>query len=843
MIAHLALATSVKILLWTFGMQRSIAVSGACTVQMLILVPLNPLYFSSPHPHKMSFRKRFFELSRSQTYKRLRLARNLHESAPTVSQSVDAANEDSSASNESLNQDVELNLLPEGEHSQEAEAARASEANVANQINIDGGSGLGVLEIGHNLNEVDACDNGEHDDFDHGSDNSNPSESEDGGDNVNPSDSEDGGDNAHPSDSEDRGDNAHPSDSEDGSDNDHIVVVGNIENHADLDDGDDDPDDDGDAGILLDNRAELQNKLALWILKNNVSREATAELLSIVRSSPDFRYLPKTRQSLVHTSRDSVVLQDMPPGKYYHFGLEQGLLDAFLESYLDLANGETVQVMVNCDGVSLNKSNFEQFFTILGLAVNLKGSSVFKIGIYHGTEKPRDAETFARPFVNECINIVENGIDYGENHYDVVVMGFVCDMPAQAFLLNTKGHTGFSSCTKCTVVGRTVNRTTCFYDLNCELRTDASFRAKTDEDHHNGNTPITEIPRVDMIRGNPKEPFHLKYVGTMKKILALMFGRKAPRRLPAAFRDATSAEMKKIATFIPSEFQRRPRDLLLLDKFKGTELRLILLYIGPVVLRKILNGSEYNLDLYNNFLTFHVASVILSKPAGEADINYAEQLLRHFVRGFKNIHGEQFISQNIHCLIHVADDVRFFGPLENYSAFVFENENRLIRNVLKNSGEPLKQLVKRHEERKASGALKKSSPPIVGFKCHQRSENGLQMPNLCGPYFKVIEYAKFKLSVGKSNCCFMTEESDVFIMESIAHQEGTNRPKIIARKYLRKVDLYTVPRRSSSMRIFRVGNLGHRMEVSPNKVHYKCLRIPTDDDEFAVFPLLHCFCK
>ncbi|KAF4529577.1 hypothetical protein B566_EDAN019480 [Ephemera danica] len=462
----------------------------------------------------MSQRKRFYELSRSQSYKRLRLARNLvnrdavshHESAPSVAEDSNSLSSEQSE-NEEAHQGHH-NVVNNGPFIREDVVAQQCESDQERERELDDldvldNDGPGDIRVVENIQELVV-------------------NNEDGGqgafeENGEPGDIHDEEGNQGPNAND--ADGEHVTDEDEGSrDSDDDEGSGDSDTEEEEDDDDDNGDSDHEDDPVVDNNDVLKDKLALWILKNNISREATKDLLKIIRCAPYFQYLPKTREGLVHTSRDPVVLQDMPPGKYYHFGLEEGLRDSLFESYIDLADGDTLSVMVNCDGVSLNKSNFEQFFTLLGHASNLKGSSVFKIGMYHGTTKPESAETFLRPFVTECCHLIQNNVAYQGKSYRLEIEAFICDLPAQAFILNVKGHAGFSSCTKCTVVGRTVNRTSCFYDLDCELRTDASFRAQEDEEHHNGVSPIIEIPGIDMIKRNPKEPFHLKYVGTMKKV-------------------------------------------------------------------------------------------------------------------------------------------------------------------------------------------------------------------------------------------------------------------------------------------------------------------------------------
>lgn len=54
-------------------------------------------------------------------------------------------------------------------------------------------------------------------------------------------------------------------------------------------------------------------------------------------------------------------------------------------------------------------------------------------------------------------------------------------------------------------------------------------------------------------------------------------------------------------------------------------------------------------------------------------IEYAENLLDSFIVQFCNIFGEDYITYNVHSLIHLSDDARKFGSLDSVSAFKFES--------------------------------------------------------------------------------------------------------------------------------------------------------------------------
>lgn len=84
--------------------------------------------------------------------------------------------------------------------------------------------------------------------------------------------------------------------------------------------------------------------------------------------------------------------------------------------------------------------------------------------------------------------------------------------------------------------------------------------------------------------------------------------------------------------------------------------------------------------LYNHFLCLSVAIRILIDPQLCVMFNaYANFLLLWFVSHFGNIYGDQYLSYNIHNLFHLANDVRTFGSLDNFSCFKYENHMQKIK--------------------------------------------------------------------------------------------------------------------------------------------------------------------
>ena len=97
-------------------------------------------------------------------------------------------------------------------------------------------------------------------------------------------------------------------------------------------------------------------------------------------------------------------------------------------------------------------------------------------------------------------------------------------------------------------------------------------------------------------------------------------------------------------------------------------------------------------------MLLHTGIKILSSPhlCQDAVYNqYAKDLLILFVEQCKTLYGEWFISYNVHCLIHLADDVMRFGPLDRYSSFPFENNMKAVKAMLTKHECILAQIVRR----------------------------------------------------------------------------------------------------------------------------------------------------
>lgn len=184
---------------------------------------------------------------------------------------------------------------------------------------------------------------------------------------------------------------------------------------------------------------------------------------------------------------------------------------------------------------------------------------------------------------------------------------------------------------------------------------------------------------------------HLVCLGVMKRLLQLWLRGNKNVRLSADKINRISHYLLTIKPCIPSEFARKPRSLHDIDKWKAIEFRQFLLYTGIVVLKSVMTSASYN-----HFLSLSIAIRILTDPKLCITFNeYANSLLMWFVSNYGDIYGDEYLSFNVHNLLHLANDVKTFGCLENFSCFKFENYMQKIKKKLHQSGKPLQELSNR----------------------------------------------------------------------------------------------------------------------------------------------------
>ena len=550
--------------------------------------------------------------------------------------------------------------------------------------------------------------------------------------------------------------------------------------------------------------AELQNMpmhLCDWYNKYNVSLNCFKELLQILRPfHPQLPGDPRTLLQKTHPENTNQIVQRMGEGKFAYFGVEEGL-----KAMINPANAErSIFLDFNIDGVPIYKSSSISFWPILCSAkqgLQRSGTAApFIVAIYCGEKKP-DIDLYLNTFCEEMTMLMVNGTKISGTLFTVQIRVFIADAPARSFIKQIIGHTGYGACERCEIKGEMQKhgkgRSISFNSFDQPKRTDASFREKRDPRHHKGTSPLEQLD-VNMVDQFVLDYMHCVNLGVMRRLLNF-WTNTIPFKMSSAAKQNVNSQLTMIRKYIPREFNRLPRDLSHLDRFKATEFRTVLLYIGVICFQTSLPSS-----MYEHFLLLFTSMRILCDEDMSRDtdiLDYAEKLCIKFVKQFSKIYKNTSVVFNIHCLLHIVDDVRRFGALDSISAFPYETMLGKMKRRIRSSNKPLEQICKRLSE----GAFA----------------------------VKVDEHVnRYRIIPGKmKDSCVMLRNRDIML---VAREENS---VLIGRRFIYKESALKYPCDSSFLDVYLVGKKMEGIRVQNSEIFRKCMIVPCRS-KFMILPLL-----
>ena len=269
---------------------------------------------------------------------------------------------------------------------------------------------------------------------------------------------------------------------------------------------------------------------------------------------------------------------------------------------------------------------------------------------------------------------------------------------------------------------------------------------------------------------------HLLCLGVMKKLLLFWIHTMGKSKSALSRLSALNNLYKNFTTCVPVEIARKPCFFDEVTRWKATEFRLILLYLGPVVLQSVLSKLQII-----HFNALNCAVQVLCDPRQCIRNNkYAYDLMVYFVDNMKYLYGEDTIIYNVQNLIHISADVLDFGPLDYFSCFPFENFLQKVKQMIKSGANPLAQMMKWITER---------SQNLIPFNNIKTGYRLLKRKKPVEPLFEgysnphgEIEFTDFVLTDKfPGNCCYLLDKS-IVLVEDIGYRNEI--PVIVGRKYI-----------------------------------------------------------
>lgn len=217
-------------------------------------------------------------------------------------------------------------------------------------------------------------------------------------------------------------------------------------------------------------------------------------------------------------------------------------------------------------------------------------------------------------------------------------------------------------------------------------------RNRENEEYHKGDSPLESLPDLDMIHQFPIDFMHTVCLGVVKRLLLFIKSNGPPScRLPLKYFAILSERWSSLEPNFCTDFSRKPRSFSLIERFKATEFRAILLFGFPVILKGIVSPSVYKLCMVLHAAFFMMIHVELGDRYERAGT--AQKLLDYFVDNAHIVFGKHFMAYNVHALSHIPDEYKRFGQLDSYSCFKYENYLKQLRQLVRSGGaDPLAQV-------------------------------------------------------------------------------------------------------------------------------------------------------
>jgi hypothetical protein len=412
-------------------------------------------------------------------------------------------------------------------------------------------------------------------------------------------------------------------------------------------------------------------------IRDDFTHKQIRNFLNFLRDTEHHNFLPKSVATLFKLKNVKMNLSKVPPGEYIHFSLRESIN---VKDYPFLNSVPTIRIDICIDGVPLVKSSKLVLWPILGNFCDNSTLHPFLIGCYVGYGGPNSINDYLGSLIDEVLIINENnGIEISGKTIPLEIRAFTCDAPARSFLAGTMYPTALRGCSKCNQVGRKESNYLIFQAKRGDLRSDLGFNLRLDPLYHHKeflfeNVPL-ELIDIGLVSQIPLEPMHLLDMGVTKRMMRLFVENKGNRyfRTKKILKE-TEDHYILIAAFVPVEFVRQPRDFAEICRYKSTEFRMILMYVGPVIFLERLNPEAFKL-----FMRLHCAVRLLYLAE-----NYilAEKLLDEFVTNFESAFDKNYRSYNIHSLLHILQDAKTY-VLTTISNYKFENFMQILKNKIK----------------------------------------------------------------------------------------------------------------------------------------------------------------
>lgn len=390
----------------------------------------------------------------------------------------------------------------------------------------------------------------------------------------------------------------------------------------------------------------------------------------------------------------------------------------------------SLSLMINTDGVSLQKSNAASFWPLQIICNFLPPNLRYRneniiVAAFSYVNRKFDMCDFFKPFAEEMMKLETEGFIVSNEYFQPIVTHAVFDLPAKAAFQKIKQFNGYYACGYCLHPGKATDKGVRYTNMaeKIEMRTHPSMlatlsnvkRHRNDENYSKngiyGISPAIVFEYFDLVDSFAIDYMHAVTIGVVKRMINIWLS----ERIHSSYicKDKQELLDRRIRAIRPCRFvSRLPRSLKQRKLFKASEYRSLLLYYFPVCLKGILKSQFFH---HFNLLSSSIYTLLKTSISAD-DLNTVEEKLNLFVEQYEKLYGESHMTMNVHLLLHITTSVKCLGPLWATSMFSFESNNATFGQSVKGRTDILSQITIKY-------AIDKSSRPNQSYdKESSRSE-------------------------------------------------------------------------------------------------------------------------
>lgn len=219
--------------------------------------------------------------------------------------------------------------------------------------------------------------------------------------------------------------------------------------------------------------------------------------------------------------------------------------------------------------------------------------------------------------------------------------------------------------------------------------------------------------------------------------------------------------------------------------------------------------------------------ILLSPGLHETHLDYADKLLTYFVQCVSSLYGEQQLVYNVHSLIHIADDARKFGSLDNISSFKFESYLGHLKKLVRSPNLPCSQIVRRIVESNqcCSVANDHSGDNRMSRFKKPHTEGPVTFPFRHCTQFKQYSGINFFVSIYPGDNCVLIN-CKIGLIKNILSDDSTSG-YIVFEEFLNVEPFFEDPLDSRKLNIYVANKLNECKQVhSLSSITTKCVILP-----------------